>query len=244
MFSVKRWQLDQNSCLPNDNVRCDRAAVLTAAEVGVLQDVGWGGLDFCGSFNPPVPRRSPAGPGAGGAAWGSVALPRPLQELRGRRGSVLPCCGGLDLQRGSVRVPFLAEGARGSRRGLCRLQRASSHAGTRGATVRGDGGSWDGAGLPQLALLEPVQPVQGLWRRCGRLTRVLLRARLPSPRRQDRQVARWGAASCQSWHAAEPRSYPFKASGAYSTKPGEKKRPPPAKAAKEKREPEPLLQEP
>lgn len=128
-------------------------------------------------------RRSPAGPGAGGAAWGSVALPRPLQELRGRRGSVLPCCGGLDLQHGSVRVPFLAEGARGSRRGLCRLQRVSSHAGTRGAAVRGDGGSWDGACLLQLASLEPIQPVQGLCRRCGRLTRVLLRARLPLPRR-------------------------------------------------------------
>ena len=54
-FSVKHWQLDQNSCLPNDNVLCNIAAVLTAAEGGVLQDLGWGGLDFCGSFNPPVP---------------------------------------------------------------------------------------------------------------------------------------------------------------------------------------------
>lgn len=41
MFSVRRWQLDQNSCLPNDNVLCTVAAALAAAAVWVLQDLGW-----------------------------------------------------------------------------------------------------------------------------------------------------------------------------------------------------------
>lgn len=42
-------------------------------------------------------------------------------------------------------------------------------------------------------------------------------------RRWDRQVAPWGSAACQPWGAAKPRSYPFKASGAYCTKQGEEK---------------------
>lgn len=41
MFSVRRWQLDQNSCLPNDTVLCS-----VAAAVWVLQDWGWRGLDL------------------------------------------------------------------------------------------------------------------------------------------------------------------------------------------------------
>lgn len=66
MFSVEHWQLDQNSCLPNDNVLRDIAAVLTAAEVGVPQDLGWGGLGV-------LIRLSPDGPRAGGVAWDGPA---------------------------------------------------------------------------------------------------------------------------------------------------------------------------
>lgn len=72
MFSVERWQLDQNSCLPNDNVLCSIAAVLTAAEVWVLRHLGWGGLDFrAGGL------MVPDGPRAGGAGqpWGTPCWP-------------------------------------------------------------------------------------------------------------------------------------------------------------------------
>lgn len=112
MFSAKHWQLEQNSCLSNDNARRNIAAVLTTAEVGVLQDLGWGGLDPCGSFIPPAPRWPQGrrcGPGQPGSALPFAAA---LGPLRGRRGSVLPRSGGLDVERGSVPVPFLAEGAR------------------------------------------------------------------------------------------------------------------------------------
>lgn len=72
MFSVERWQLDQNSCLPNDNVLCSIAAVLTAAEVRVLRHWGWGGLHFgAGGLNlPDGPRAGSAGqPGLGTLRW-------------------------------------------------------------------------------------------------------------------------------------------------------------------------------
>lgn len=182
-FSVKHWQLGQNSCLPNDNVLCNIAAVLTAAEGGVLQDLGWGGLDFGGSFNPPVPRW-PQGR-RGGVAQDSPALPRPLQKLWGLCMAVgdwfwLAPVGWMRSTvwfESSFRLKELGStcshstAPRGSRRGLCHSQRASSHIGTCGDTVRGDGGSWEGLALLQLASLEPIQAVQGLCHRRGRLTR-------------------------------------------------------------------------
>lgn len=138
-----------------------------------LQDLRWGGLDFAGSFNPPVPRRRC------GTARLCFALCRSCCVATGDGFWLAP-----------VAWVWSSEQSRWS------------------------GGSWDGAGLLQLAWLEPMQPV--------RVPYPLPRARLPWPRRRTA----------------------FRAPGAERTKQGEKRRPPPAKTAKGRREPEPLLQEP
>ena len=110
--------------------------------------MGWGGLDFCGS-----PSMAP-----GPVVWDSRALPRPLQKLWGRCVAVgdrfwLAPVGWIWSTVWFESCFWL--------KGLCRSQRASSHAGTRSATVRGDGGSWAGPRLLQLASLAPIQATQG-----------------------------------------------------------------------------------
>ena len=127
--------------------------------------MGWGGLDFCGS-----PSTAP-----GPVVWDSQALPRPLQKLWGRCVAIgdrfwlapvgwiwgtvwFESCFWLKVLGGTGSH---SAAPRRSRRGLCRSQRASSHAGTRGAIVRGDGGSWAGPRLLQLAALELIQAAQG-----------------------------------------------------------------------------------
>lgn len=130
-----------------------------------------------------------------------------------------------------------------SRRGLCHLQRGSSHTGTRGATVRGDGGSWDGPDLLQLALLEPIQPVQGLRRWCGRLTRASEQGCCRPAGRTGRSLG--GAQPPASLGMQQSLAVtPSKPLSLTARSRGRKERPPPAKTAKEKRELEPLLPEP
>lgn len=156
----------------------------------------------------------------GQAAWDSLASGRCV----GHRGSAVACSGALELQHESCFWLQVLGSARG-RRGLCCSQRARSHTGTRGAAVPGAGGSWDGPGLLQLASLEPIQAEQGLCCRCGGLTRSSEPDCCCPFGRTGRSLS---GVRPPSLGTQRSLSYPFKASGTYCAKQGERKRPSPS----------------
>jgi len=228
MFSVKHWQLDQNSCLPNDNVLCNIAAVLTAAEAGLLRDLG-----CCGSSNSPVPRRPqgsrcgtsqlcvPLWRSSGAAAWpwgiGSGLLGR--VGLGARFGS--SPVSGLRCSAAPAAAPLLLAGA-GEVSAACR-EGAVRQGPAVPPSMEMMAAGMDGS--PAAGFAGAIQPCLG-WR--GWLTRSPGR----SSHRSGRQVARGARPPASLGTQQSLAVTPSKPLALTARSRGRKKRPPPAKNCK------------